>query len=109
MASVMPRIPQWRIDPDRVWLKCEDMRDLNKDEAMVQFVANGERYLSFVPQWFLDKPRLMLQALVIADVEGGLLVDIPVETLTSGPRIFVPTGEKEAVLDFAGWGSRNGS
>ena len=104
-----PRIPQWRMDPQQVWLKCEDMTELNEGEAVVHFMANEEQYVSFVPKRFLDRSGYRLQALVIADVEGGLLVDIPVETLTSGPRIFVPAQEKESVLDFAGWGARNGS
>ena len=106
---ITPRIPEWRIDPEQVWLKCKDVREFSGDEVMVHFTANEEQYVSFVPKRFLDRSGYMLQALVIADVEGGLLVDIPVETLTSGPRIFVPAREKEAVLDFAEWGARNGS
>ena len=104
-----PAIPQWKVDPEQVWLKCEDVRELNEGEALVSFTANAEQYVSFVPKRFLDMTRCRLQALVIADVEGGLLVDIPVETLTSGPRLFVPAWEQEAVLDFAGWGARNGA
>ena len=90
-------------------MKCEDVRELNEGEAVVSFTANAEQYVSFVPKRFLDMTRRRLQALVIADVEGGLLVDIPVETLTSGPRLFVPESEQEAVLVFSGWDTKNGS
>ena len=106
---ITPRIPEWRIDPEQVWLRCKDMTDLNEGEVVVHFMTNKEQYVSFVPKRFLDRSKLMLQALVIADVEGGLLVDIPTETLTSGPRIFVPKWEQEAVLVFSRWDTRNGS
>ncbi len=106
---ITPRIPQWRMDPEQVWLQCGDMTELNEGEAVVHFMANKEQYVSFVPKRFLDMIHHRLQALVIADVEGGLLVDIPAETLTSGPRIFVPESEQDAVLVFSGWNTGNGS
>ena len=105
-----PRVPQWRIHPEQVWLNCQDVRDLGRDgEFVVHFAANGEEYVSFVPKRFLNVADCLLQALIIADVDGGLLVDIPVETLTSGPRILVAEGEKDSVLTFSGWDSANGS
>lgn len=105
-----PKTPQWRIEPEQVWLKCQGIRDLGrKEEFVVQFAANGEEYISFVPKRFVREDGYLLQALVIADVDGGLLVDIPAETLTSGPRILVPDAEKESVLTFSNWESLNGS
>ena len=105
-----PRIPQWRLPPQQVWLKCQDVRAFGSgEELLVQFAANGEDHVSFVPKQFVNFSQFLLQALVIADVEGGLLVDIPVETLTSGPRILVTEAEKDSVLSFSGWDSVNGS
>ena len=105
-----PRIPQWRIQPQQVWVNCRDVKDLGREEEfVVQFAANGEEYVSFVPKHFVNEASRLLQALIIADVDGGFLVDIPVETLTSGPRILVAEGEKDSVLTFSGWNSSNGS
>ena len=105
-----PKIPQWRVKPQEVWVNCQDVKELNQEEEfIVHFEANGEEYVSFVPKRFVDLGERRLQALVIADVDGGLLVDIPVETLTSGPRILVREGEKDSVLTFSGWNVANGT
>ena len=99
-----PRVPQWRIQPEQVWVRCLNIKDLGRDEEfVVQFAANGKEYVSFVPKRFVNEADRLLQALIIADVDGGLLVDIPVETLTSGPRILVAEGERDSVLTFSGW------
>ena len=98
------KIPKWRAEPQEVWVNCERIKELDQGgESIVHFVVNGEKYVSFVPVEFVNLADFRLQALVIADVEGDLLVDIPVETLTSGPRILVKAGEKDSVLTFSEW------
>ncbi|MCY4623395.1 MAG: hypothetical protein OXC99_00065 [Chloroflexi bacterium] len=104
------KIPRWRTQPQQVWVNCQLIRDLGRDEEfVVHFIANGEHYISFVPKRFVNATARLLQGLIVADVEGGLLVDIPVETLTSGPRILVSEGERDSVLKFTGWDLTNGT
>ena len=97
----IPKVPQWRDEPEPVWINCGDVRSLRDEEFLVSFNANGKDFISFVPSRFIDPDKRLLQAVIIADVDEGLLVDIPVETLTSGPRILVLDSEKDSVLTFS--------
>ena len=98
----MPTIPSWRLEPEPVLIPCHTIKEgkgwLLPDELAVQFRMDGEEYTSFVPARFVDRERSGLMAAIIADCEDSWLVDIPVETLTSGPRILVPAAEKERVI-----------
>ena len=39
----MPRVPEWRDEPEQVWITCQEMRDLPQlDEFLVLFRVNGE-------------------------------------------------------------------
>ena len=47
----MPRVPEWRDEPEQVWITCQEMRDLPQlDEFLVLFKVNGEQFTSFVPK-----------------------------------------------------------
>lgn len=97
---------KWKEAPEQVWLKCyrvnadiQMFRELN--EIVVHFEIDGEKYTSFVPEEFVDVKRRLLSALIVADCGEGYkdyLVDIPVETLTSGVRFHVPEAEKEKLV-----------
>ena len=105
-----PRIPQWRNEPQEVWVNCSNVKPLGRDnEFVVHFAANGEEYVSFVPEQYVNEANCRLQAVIIAEVDGGLLVDIPAETLTSGPRILVNDVEKDTVLTFSAWDASHGA
>ena len=106
----IPKTPQWRTEPEQVWINCQAIKEFGQhEEFIVQFETNGESYVSFVPKRFVDLSSSGMQAVIIADVDGGVLVDIPAETLTSGPRILVLDTEKDSVLRSAGWISHNGA
>ena len=64
----------------------------------MQFETNGQEYISFVPARFVNEDNRGLGACIIADVSGGVLVDIPADTLSSGPRVMVRDSERDAVL-----------
>ncbi len=105
-----PEIPKWRAEPQQVWVNCEKIKESDlPEELIVQFRSNGEHFTSFVPKRFVNHADRRLQAIIVADVEEGLLVDIPAETLTSGPRILVTESEKEQVLTFEHWVYKNGT
>ena len=105
-----PQIPKWRMEPQQVWVNCQNIKESDlPEELIVQFKSNGEHFTSFVPKRFVNSAERRLQAIIIADVEEGLLVDIPAETLTSGPRILVTDSEKEQVLTFQHWVHKNGT
>ena len=92
-------IPQWRIEQQPVWIACQDMRELPElDEYVVEFRANGQTYIAFVPTQFINTSISGLAGQIIADVSEGLLVDIPTETLSSGARIIVKSDEKDQVI-----------
>ena len=53
----MPRVPEWRDEPEQVWITCQEMRDLPQlDEFLVLFKVNGEQFTSFVPK-SIRRPR----------------------------------------------------
>ncbi len=95
----MVKVPTWRFEPEPVWISCERIEEIPQSKAlMVQFQVNGEHYITFVPERFLKRSDKLMQACIIGDCDSGLLVDIPAETFTSGPRILVPESERETVL-----------
>ena len=67
-------------------------------EYIVHFETNGYWHTAFVPEEFVDVDNCRLAAIVIADYGDDVLVDIPVETLTTGPRLRVTASEKENIL-----------
>ncbi len=98
MANML-NIPQWRTEQHPVWIACQDMRELpGLDEYVVEFRANGQTYIAFVPTRFINTSINGLAGQIIADVDEGLLIDIPTETLTSGARIIVANDEIDQVL-----------
>ena len=95
----MIQIPEWRTEPQQVWITCRQFRKLGSfDEYLVQFDANGATYTAFVPARFCDHQNKALRGSIIADYNDDFLVDLPTETLTSGPRILVRGSERESVL-----------
>ena len=95
----MISVPVWRQEQEPVWIACQDIAESPEtDELIVQFEANGENFVSFVPKRFVDLERKGLWGIIIADCPGGVLVEIPAETLTSGARILVQDSEKQSVF-----------
>lgn len=96
----MIEIPRWRFEPELVWLRCQIIKKHphTDKEFIVQFKTNGEQFVSFVPSRFVNLEKSGIGACIIADVSGGVLVEIPAETLTSGARMVVWDGERDAVL-----------
>ena len=95
----MPQIPQWRSEPEPVWIFCKTISEIPSDvEVLVQFDINGEENTAFVPKQFVDTSKRGLQGFIIADVEGGFLIDTPAESFTAGPRYVVMDSEKDSVL-----------
>lgn len=95
----MIEIPRWRFEPELVWLRCKTIKPLPQlHEFVVQFDADGAEFTSFVPERFVNLENNGLGACIIADVNGGVLVDIPADTFTSGPRIMVRDEERNSVL-----------
>ena len=95
----MPRVPQWREQPEPVWVICQQVSEsTHPDEVVVQFKNNGDEYTAFVPRKFVDIENRRLQAFIVADYDDSWLVDIPAETLTSGSRIRIHNPEKASVI-----------
>ena len=86
----MIEIPRWRAEPELVWIPCKTVRQLpDLKEFVVQFDLDGQEYTSFVPARFVNEGNSGLGACIIADVNEGVLVDIPADTFTSGRRLLV--------------------
>ncbi len=95
-------VPRWLAEPKSVWIRCQHISAGQRpDEFIVQFKVNGDEFTAFVPKQFVDQSTKTLAGCIVADYEDSWLIDIPVETLTSGPRIFVPDAEKESVVVLA--------
>ncbi len=102
----MPNI-EWREAPTDVWLRCFQISEKEQQpfykalgELIVHFQANSKDYISFVPERFVDFENRLLAAVIIADYGDDLIVDIPAETLTTGPRIRVAGSEKNDILVY---------
>ncbi len=84
---------------ESVWLLCQVVKaNPQLREYIVQFKANGKQYVSFVPEKFVNTDNNGLWARIVADVDDGVLVRIPAETLTSGPQVIVQDCERNSVL-----------
>ena len=95
----MRQISKWRLEPEPVWISCKTIQEVpTGKEFLVQFDANGKEHTAFVPERFINIGKGGLQGFIIADFDGGSLVDIPVDTFISGPRIMVMDEERAYVL-----------
>ncbi len=106
----MQRPPVWRTDPESVWIHCKPIDwDAQPYQALgelvVHFSLGGKMYTTFAPRELIDVQRNLMQAAIIADCDDDLLVQIPAETLTSGPRFLVSEVEESMVRTS---GERNG-
>ena len=100
----------WRTDPEPVLLNCSDVRQMpNGHEFIVQFETNSGHYTSFVPKQYVDADKRGLCSYIVADVAGGVLVLLPAETLTSGPRLVVEDSERNQLLTASNWVNGNGT
>ena len=99
----MPKMPDFKLDePESVWIALQEVRDISRpEEYLVQSKVHGEQFVAFVPRKYVDFEKKRMFGVVYAEFEGDLLVDIPAETLTSGPRIRVPRSQIENVLTYA--------
>lgn len=105
----MFRMSDWRADPEPVLLNCSEVREMpSQDEFVVQFRTRNGHYTSFVPKQHVDAETRQIHAFIVADVNEGVLVLIPAETLTSGPRILVEESERNEVLAAKNWVNSNG-
>ena len=96
---------EWKPAPINVWIQCKQIRDKVDQpyyeafkEYIVHFSTNGLYYTAFVPEEFVDASQCLLAAKIVAEYGQDLLVDIPVETLTSGTRLRVSSWEKDNIL-----------
>ena len=85
----MIEIPRWRAEQKLVWIPCKTVRQLDPNEFIVQFDLDGKEYTSFVPARFVNEENSGLGACIVADVNEGVLVDIPAETFTCGRRLLI--------------------
>ncbi len=106
----MIKIPYWRLNPEQVFLNClAVVKAPNEREYVVQFETSNGKFTAFVPNQYVNVEGKYISAAIIADVDGGVLVDIPVETMTSGPRFLIKDSEKDKLLNFQAAGRGNGS
>ena len=107
----MLTMPTWRTAPQPVLINCLKAHEMpNQEEYIVQFECQRGHFTSFVPKEHVDPEALKLHAFIIADVQDkGVLVALPEETLTSGPRLLVFEDEIGEVLEFKDWRAQNGS
>ena len=104
----MLKTSRWRTVPEPVLLNCSEVHELGQDEFVVQFKTKNGNYTSFVPREHVDADSCQMHAFIVADVDEGVYVLIPAETLISGPRILVEDSEKGELLTSSNWVTGNG-
>lgn len=105
----MFRTSLWRTDPEPVLLNCSEVREMpGRDEFVVQFQTKNGNYTSFVPKEHVDAHSRRMHALIVADVDDGVLVLLPAETLISGSRVVVEESERDKLLTASDWVTGNG-
>ena len=98
----MPKMPDFKLDPESVWIALQEVRESPRpQEYLVQFKVHGEQFVAFIPRKYVDFEKKRMFGVVYAEFEGDLLVEMPAETLTSGPRMRVPKNEVESLLTYA--------
>ncbi len=96
-----PKLPELKDEPESVWIALQEVAESDRpDEYLVQFKVHGEQFVSFVPRKYVNFEKKQMFGVVFAEYEGSLLVEIPAETLTSGPRMQVPPDEIESLLTY---------
>lgn len=95
------QIPIW-LEPKEIQIRYEKVTHLkDTKEVMVHIRVNGEEYAVFIPHgigFVLDSENKTIKAWLVAKFEDDLLVDLPVETLTSGQRIRIPKDHIDEVV-----------
>lgn len=96
-------IPQFRDRPQPVWLLCEQIsREKDHPEYVVRFCIGGELFLTFVPVALadsVDEAGKRLKAFIVADFDNDWVIDVPGETMPSGPRFRVPSTQQGLILE----------
>lgn len=99
----MPEVrqPHW-LDPREVHIRTVEIRvGPGPGEYTVKIRINGDELISFVPSGSVNEQQQILRAVRIGELESDWLIDLPAETLTSGPRIRVPKDQEETLFTFA--------
>ena len=109
-GDVLTTMPAWREVPQPVLINCVQVKEMpDREEYIVQFECQRGNFTSFVRKGEVNPEAKQLHAFIIADVQDkGVLLALPQETLTSGPRLLVFEDEKDQLLEFKDW-RQNGS
>ena len=88
----------WNNKPEPIWISFEKVADEMQafkilGETIIQLVIGNRRLTAFVPDRFLDRENNRLAAYTLASQGQNILIELPVETLDSGPRLLVPSSQ----------------
>ena len=87
----MPKLEkhEWISPPLQGSLKCYYVgRGDVEWQRAVQFEIDERKYLSLVPKEAVDEEQKTMMISIVGSLEdGAYLIDLPAETLTSGPRL----------------------
>ncbi|MFH1141776.1 MAG: hypothetical protein V1724_08990 [Chloroflexota bacterium] len=86
-------IPEWLPEPKTVFLKCDILPRHEEEEVTVILSVSGRRYAISMQENLVDRHSKCFEAMIIAKVDGGFIVDLPSQTLLQGSRLFIPTDE----------------
>lgn len=96
------KAPEWIAPPREIRIRCEKITKIgNSEELMIYIKINGEDFTAFIPptmDFIINTVEKTIKAFLVAKFDEDLLVDLPVETLTSGPRIRIPKAHIDEVV-----------
>ena len=99
----MPKLEkhEWIWPPLQGSLKCYYVgRGDVEWQRAVQFEIDERKYLSLVPKEAVDEEQETMTVSIIGSLEDGTyLIDLPAETLTSGPRLRIRKDDPVLVYD----------
>lgn len=96
------QVPNWIESPKQISIRCEKITKIEgTQELLIHIKINGDDFTIFLPEEnspVIDISNQTIKANLVATFNEDYLVDLPVDTLTSGPRIRIPKAQIPEVV-----------
>ena len=92
------KIPEWREEPEPVIIRCHFMPAEHEGKVIAIFSVKDRNYALSIEKRLADTNAKGFRAMIIADVEGAYLVDLPSQTMSQGSRMLISKQDMSKLL-----------